>query len=72
MTEATGGITMTPPGQYVDGTVGLPLPGMKLRLSEIGELQIGGPYVASYLDDAPEEQEVSERARTADPIFSTV
>jgi acyl-CoA synthetase (AMP-forming)/AMP-acid ligase II len=28
MTEATGGITMTPPGAYVDGTVGIPLPGI--------------------------------------------
>jgi long-chain acyl-CoA synthetase len=53
MTEATGGITMTPPGEYVDGTVGIALPGMKLKLSEIGELFIAGPYVARYLDDVP-------------------
>jgi long-chain acyl-CoA synthetase len=53
MTEATGGITMTPPGEYVDGTVGIALPGIELRMSEVGELQIAGPYVASYLDDDP-------------------
>ena len=52
MTEGTGGITMTPPGAYVDNTHGLPLPGTRVRLSEAGELQISGHYVARYLDDA--------------------
>ena len=52
MTEATGGITMTPPGEYVDDTNGLPLPGVVARFTPIGELQISGPYVARYLDDA--------------------
>jgi long-chain acyl-CoA synthetase len=51
MTEATGGITMTPPGGYIDGTVGIPLPGIETRLSDDGELQIAGDYVAAYLDD---------------------
>jgi long-chain acyl-CoA synthetase len=51
MTEATGGITMTPPGEYEDGSVGVPLPGIEARLSPIGELEIAGPYVARYLDD---------------------
>ncbi|MGC3998631.1 MAG: AMP-binding protein [Anaeromyxobacter sp.] len=46
MTEATGGITMTPPGQYVDGSVGLPLPGIECRRAEDGELLIRGPYVS--------------------------
>ncbi|MFZ1918508.1 MAG: AMP-binding protein, partial [Terriglobales bacterium] len=50
MTEATGGITMTPPGAYVDGTVGLPLPGMRIRFGPQQELQIAGHYVAHYLD----------------------
>jgi long-subunit acyl-CoA synthetase (AMP-forming) len=31
MTEATGGITMTPPGEYEEGSVGLPLPGIRVR-----------------------------------------
>jgi long-chain acyl-CoA synthetase len=55
MTEATGGITMTPPGEYVEGTVGIPLPGIKAELDEDGELRIAGEYVASYLerDGAP-------------------
>jgi len=42
MTEATGGITMTPPGAYEDNSVGIPLPGLEARLSEEGELQISG------------------------------
>lgn len=53
MTEGTGGITMTPPGRYVDNAHGLPLPGIEARLSEAGELQIRGAYVARYLDQAP-------------------
>ncbi len=51
MTEATGGITMTPPGEYEDETVGVPLPGLDARLSPEGELQISGHYIARYLDD---------------------
>ncbi|MGE5681157.1 MAG: GNAT family N-acetyltransferase [Bacillota bacterium] len=51
MTEATGGITMTPPGEYVKNSVGIPLPGMKVRLNTKGELEISGVYVAKYLDD---------------------
>ena len=51
MTEATGGITMTPPGGYVDGSHGLPLPGLKARLGPQGELQVSGHYVARYLED---------------------
>jgi long-subunit acyl-CoA synthetase (AMP-forming) len=52
MTEGTGGITMTPPGGYVDGSHGLPLPGLKARLGPEGELQVTGHYVARYLEDA--------------------
>ena len=53
MTEATGGITMTPPGEYEENTVGVPLPLVKTRLSDEGEMQITGPYIARYLDDPP-------------------
>ncbi|HSB68514.1 MAG TPA: GNAT family N-acetyltransferase [Candidatus Methylomirabilis sp.] len=51
MTEATGGITMTPPGEYVDNTVGIPLPGAKTRFKTSGEMEVAGPYVARYLPD---------------------
>ncbi len=53
MTEATGGITMTPPGEYVDNSTGKALPGVYTRLKKSGELEISGHYIARYLDDAP-------------------
>lgn len=51
MTEATGGITMTPPGAYQENTVGKPLPGTFTKLADTGELLISGHYIARYLDD---------------------
>jgi long-chain acyl-CoA synthetase len=54
MTEATGGITMSPPGDYVSGSVGIPLPAIKVRLTAEGEMRIAGPYVARHLADAGE------------------
>ncbi len=45
MTEATGGITMTEPGNYVENTLGKPLPGIEAKLADDGELLIRGPYV---------------------------
>ncbi|MFQ5707284.1 MAG: GNAT family N-acetyltransferase [bacterium] len=45
MTEATGGITMTPPFQYRDNSVGKALPGIEIQLAEDGEMLIRGPYV---------------------------
>ncbi len=53
MTEGTGGITMTPPGEYEDGSVGIPLPGVRCRLTPIGELEVSGPYIGRYLDEPP-------------------
>ncbi len=52
MTEATGGITMTPPGRYRENTVGIPLPGVTTRLAGNGELEISGDYIGRYLEDA--------------------
>ncbi len=51
MTEATGGITMTPPGRYRDNSLGVPLPGIEVRLADDGELCVRGAYVTpGYLD----------------------
>jgi len=52
MTEATGGITMTPPDDYQRESVGKALPGINLRLAEDGELCLKGPYVTrGYFKD---------------------
>lgn len=60
MTEATGGITMTPPGRYAENSTGIPLPGMKTRLRENGELELKSHYLAAYFDeDAGPEDRIS-------------
>ena len=57
MTEATGGVTMTPPGEYVDDSIGKPLPGIECRRADDGELLIRGPYVSpGYYRPGSEEQ----------------
>ncbi|NQV16224.1 AMP-binding protein, partial [bacterium] len=48
MTEATGGITMTPTDGYIENSVGIPLPGMEIKIAEDGELWIKGAYVSSH------------------------
>jgi len=48
MTEATGGITMTPPDDYVRNSVGIALPGLDAKLGSDGELCIRGPYVCQF------------------------
>ncbi|HSN89863.1 MAG TPA: AMP-binding protein, partial [Anaeromyxobacteraceae bacterium] len=67
MTEATGGITMTPTGEYVDGSIGLPLPGVECRRAEDGEMLIRGPYVSPGYH-APGED---ERGPDAEGWFAT-
>ncbi len=68
MTEATGGITMTPPGEYEEGSVGLALPGIRVRLGDADELEIAGPYVARYLDE-PDAAEGEERWLKTGDVF---
>ncbi|HEY6098724.1 MAG TPA: AMP-binding protein, partial [Anaeromyxobacter sp.] len=59
MTEATGGVTMTAPGDYVEGSIGKPLPGIECRVAEGGELLVRGPYVSpGYFGPGPHEQGV--------------
>ena len=61
MTEATGGITMTPPGEYVDGSIGKPLPGIDCRRADDGELLIRGAYVSpGYFHAEGEELEAHD------------
>ncbi len=66
MTEATGGITMTPPEDYRGNSVGVALPGIDVRLAEDGEMLIRGPYVmVGYLDEEDDGLE-SGWVRTGD------
>ncbi|UCC71857.1 MAG: GNAT family N-acetyltransferase [Gemmatimonadota bacterium] len=61
MSEATGGITMTPPFQYRDNSLGVALPGIDLKLAEDGELLMRGPYVMmGYLDPPDDEPSFDE------------
>lgn len=56
MTEATGGITMTPPFQYRENSLGKALPGIEIKLGEDGEILIRGPYVMlNYYDQKMED-----------------
>jgi long-subunit acyl-CoA synthetase (AMP-forming) len=58
MTEATGGITMTPPGEYRPNSLGKALPGINLKIDSDGELLIKGPYVTDgYVN--PEDSEIT-------------
>ncbi len=52
MTEATGGITMTPPGEYKEFTVGIPLPGVRTKITTDSELTLSGHYIGRYLEIA--------------------
>ncbi|MGD8778653.1 MAG: GNAT family N-acetyltransferase [Ignavibacteria bacterium] len=56
MTEATGGITMTPPNQYIENSLGKELPGIEIKVAEDGELLIRGNYVMKgYYGESSEE-----------------
>lgn len=56
MTEATGGITMTPPFQYRENSLGKALPGIEIMLGKDGEILIRGPYVMlNYYNQKPED-----------------
>lgn len=56
MTEATGGITMTPPNSYIQNSLGKALPGIEIKLAEDGELLVKGEYVMpNYYNQVKEE-----------------
>ena len=64
---------MTPPHEYRDNSVGIPLPGMATRLTDAGELEIGGPYMARYLEqlDCDDPANAVFNARTDVPWMKT-
>ena len=51
MTETVGGGTVTPRGAGKPGSIGMPGPGIEMRISEMGEILMRGPNVfAGYLN----------------------
>jgi long-chain acyl-CoA synthetase len=54
LTETTAAVTVNRPGRNKIGTVGLPLPGVSIRISDDGEILLKGPNVfAGYWRDQP-------------------
>jgi long-subunit acyl-CoA synthetase (AMP-forming) len=54
MSEITGVGTLNPPGRARVGTVGLPIPGVEVRLADDGELLLRGAIVTPGYRDDPE------------------
>ncbi|MEU8229027.1 AMP-binding protein [Actinoplanes sp. NPDC048967] len=55
MSELSGMATMNPPDAIRPGTVGLPLPGVEIRLAADGELLVRGPMMMRGYRDRPED-----------------
>ena len=55
MTETTGGGTVTPVGASKPGSIGMPGPGVEMRLSEQGEILMRGACVFSGYLNLPEK-----------------
>lgn len=67
MTEATGGISMTPPGEYCPNSLGKELPGIMMKLGEDGELLVKGEYVMmGYYREKHDETFIDEWLPTGD------
>jgi ribosomal protein S18 acetylase RimI-like enzyme len=62
MTEATGGITMTPWKRYKPNSLGKALPGIEIKLGDDGEILVKGPYVMlGYYDTENSETFTEDR-----------
>jgi long-chain acyl-CoA synthetase len=68
MSELSGMATMNPPGAIRPGTVGLPMPGVEVRLAADGELLVRGPMMMRGYRDRPDE---TKAALDADGWLST-
>lgn len=60
MTEATGGITMTPWKRYKPNSLGKALPGIEIKLGDDGEILVKGPYVMLGYFDTPNSETFTE------------
>jgi long-chain acyl-CoA synthetase len=64
LSEAASVVAVNRPGAAKTGTVGQPLPHVRLRFGEDGEIEVGGSLFAGYLDDP--DTEVGEFWPTGD------
>ncbi|MCL4279245.1 MAG: AMP-binding protein, partial [Ignavibacteriaceae bacterium] len=60
MTEATGGITMTPWKRYKPNSLGKALPGIEIKLGDDGEILVKGPYVMPGYYDIDNKETFTE------------
>src|SRR5699024_6687923 len=62
LTESTGALTVNVPGEVKLGTVGRPLPGTEVRVSDEGELLFrGGQVFAGYWNNDEETERILDR-----------
>jgi long-subunit acyl-CoA synthetase (AMP-forming) len=54
MSETSSAATLNPPGRVRVGTVGLPIPGVEVKLAEDGEVMVRGPVVMKGYRNMPE------------------
>jgi len=59
LTETVGAGTVNPPGEARIGTVGRPLPGVRIRIAADGEVLISGNPVFGGYHEQPEETELA-------------
>ncbi|MCH5231383.1 MAG: long-chain fatty acid--CoA ligase [Muribaculaceae bacterium] len=68
LSETTATVSFYPSVNYEIGTVGVPLPGLKVRIDKNGEILVKGPTVTSGYFNNPE---ANEKAFTDDGYFRT-
>ena len=68
LSETTATVSCFRPTGYKIGTVGLPLPGLNVRISEEGEILVKGPTVTAGYYNNPK---ANEQAFTEDGFFHT-
>lgn len=67
-TEATAPLTINKPGEFRFGSVGKPIPGVRIRLAEDGELEVKGPNIFKEYWKKPED---TQESFTADGYYKT-
>lgn len=68
LSETTATVSFYPPVNYEIGTVGIPLPGLKVRIDKTGEILVKGPTVTPGYYKNPK---ANEESFTEDGFFRT-